>query len=155
MACDATDVELAEFAAGDLPVERAGAVERHLARCADCRRRLDVLRRADAWLRLLPRQEPPARTILKVRRALRDEIQGADGPEIMTLGEVAASLRIAPEDLDEIAEDLPAFELAGQVRVRRARLLEWIEQRERRYSMSNAECNVARITTGRFGKGVA
>ena len=34
-------------------------------------------------------------------------------------------------------------------------LLEWIEQRERRYSMSNAECNVARITTGRFGKGVA
>lgn len=155
MACEVTEVELAELAAGDLPHGRAGAVERHLAQCPDCRRRLEALRRADAWLRMLPRHEPPARTVVNVRRALIEEIRGADGPEIMTLDEVAAFLRLAPEDLDEIAEDLPAFELAGQVRVRRARLLEWIEQRERRYSISNAERNVTRITTGRSGKGVA
>jgi hypothetical protein len=36
----------------------------------------------------------------------------------MTLGEVAEFLRVPPDALAEVAEDLPAFEIGGQVRVR-------------------------------------
>ena len=56
----------------------------------------------------------------------------------MTLDEVGEFLRIGPETLSEIAEELPAFELGGQVRVRRERLLEWVRRREQDYARGAA-----------------
>ena len=51
--------------------------------------------------------------------------------------------------------DWPAFELAGQIRVRRAKLVEWIERRERDFTRQSAASWAARATAGAFGKGVA
>ncbi len=155
MTCDVTYEQLSAFVADDLPPDQREALEQHVAACDACRRRLDSLRHADATLRNLPPHRPTAETILAARRLLSEETRPRQEPEVLTLEEVAAMLRIDLEQLRPFVADLPAFELGGQIRVRRARLLEWIEQRERQFSRSSAASLVARVQAGGLRKGVA
>ena len=120
-------------------------VERHAAACGTCRQRLASLGRLDAALGQLGRIEPPSPTVLHVRRAILAELRGGQAPELMTLDEVAGFLRISLDELEEIVLELPAFELAGQLRVRRSRLLEWTEAREHAWTRCSAQSEVARI----------
>ena len=145
MDCHVTYEELAALAAGDLDAARAAEIERHRATCEACRRRLAALRSADAALGALSRYDPPAGAVLRARRALSRELRGAREPEILTLDEVAELLRISLDELEEVVLELPAFELAGQLRVRRSRLLEWVEAREHAYARSSAQTEVARL----------
>ena len=154
MNCDVTYEELAALAAGELPSEREAEVLAHLPDCGRCRGRLAALRRADAVLHALPPLKPPAEAALAARRAVAPVVRGTRAAEIMTLDEVAEMLRIGPEQLDEVVEELPAFELAGQVRVRRARLIEWIEQRERDYAGQTAGSWAAHGLSDEFEQGV-
>ncbi len=143
MDCGITYEELAAFAAGD-----GADLGEHVRTCAACRTRLIALRRVDRDLRLLPRPGPSAGALLEARRVIARETRGAGGPEIMTLCEVAEFLRVPPDALAEVADDLPAFEVGGQVRVRRAQLMEWIAERERAYARSRAESDVAHALAG-------
>jgi len=110
--------------------------------------------RRDDELDLLLREiRPPplsAGGLLRVRRAVSDRVRGGRAPEVLTLEEVADYLRIDGSDLPEVLDELPAFELAGRLRVRRARLIEWIEHRERSWTHG-----ATARTVGRTGKGVA
>ncbi len=155
MGCEITYEELAAFAAGDCEAARTGEIEEHLSGCDRCRDRLEALRDVDSALGSPRRAEPSARAVLEARRAISRELRGTSSPEIMTLDEVAEFLRLAPDQLEEIAEGLPAFELAGQLRVRRERLVEWVEQRELVYVRRNIESSVSRSLAGDFGRGVA
>lgn len=155
MECELRYEELAEFAAGDLSAERSNEISRHVDECDICRQRLAVLRKLDATLKNLPPVKPKTEAVLKVRRAISQQIRGANASEIMTLDEVAAFLRISSDDMAEIAEELPAFELAGNIRVRRTKLIEWIEQQELNYMRSTIESDVSRSIKGMFTKGVA
>jgi hypothetical protein len=56
----------------------------------------------------------------------------------MTLEEVGKLLRLSSFELDSIMRELPVFELAGKIRVRRQRLFEWIESREK----ANAQASI-------------
>lgn len=162
MQCDLPYEELAAFAAGDLEDDRAreDQIRRHVASCESCRRRLDVLAELHGALRGLRRLEPSAAAVLETRRLVRretraGETRGVDAPEIMTLEEAAEFLRITGEELGEILGRLPAFEIAGRVRVRRDKLVEWIERREMAYLRQSMESEFARMSAGGFGKGVA
>ncbi|MBN2308104.1 MAG: zf-HC2 domain-containing protein [Candidatus Hydrogenedentes bacterium] len=152
MMCADVQQQLVHFADGELEPARAREIERHLAQCAKCRALLGALGRADGALRALAREEPPAEATQAVRGALCDVLEHEQPPaarrEIMTLDEVAGYLRIPIEDIIESMGDLPTFELAGHVRVRRTRLLEWIEERERAHVGSIAESDLARILSG-------
>ena len=64
----------------------------------------------------------------------------------------AAVAKLPDRQREAIA--LYAFELAGQVRVRRERLVEWVQQRERDYAHQTAASWAARATT-RSERGVA
>jgi hypothetical protein len=143
--CDVAYEELSWLAAGELSPERAQEIEAHAAACEACRRRLEALGSLDSTLGELPRFEPPTDTVLRTRRALSQEVRAADAPELMTLDEVADYLRIGLDELEEIVLDLPAFELAGQLRVRRSRLVEWIEARERAWASTSTQSEFARI----------
>jgi len=136
--CDVTYEELAAVAAGELNAAREAEVLAHLPDCERCRRRVAALRRADNVLAGLRAPEPPAEAVLAARRAVAAIVHRPEAVEVLTLDEVAEFLRITPEQLDELVEELPAFELAGHVRVRRARLVEWIERRERDYARQTA-----------------
>ncbi len=148
MNCDVTYEELAALAAGDLPADREAEVLLHLPDCPRCRNRMEAVRRADAALKALPPCEPPVRAVLAARRALAGVVRQPAPAEVMTLEEVGEFLRLTPDQLDQVAEELPAFELAGQVRIRRAALLEWVQQRERDYARQTAGSLAARIVSG-------
>jgi len=155
MNCNMTYEELAAFASGDLDAGREAEIRNHLEQCDTCRKRLEALNEADAALRALRPVRPPASAILATRRALGEAADGAGGAEIMTLDEVGEYLRVTPKQLGEVVGELPAFELAGRIRVRRTKLIEWIEQRERSYTRRAAASWAARAVRGEFGKGVA
>ena len=154
MHCDVTYEELAGFAAGDLDEQRQATIREHLLHCERCRRRNDALKKADAALAALPPARPRGSAILKARRALAEVTRGPHAAEIMTLEEAAEFLRITPDQLGEIAEELPAFELAGQIRIRRARLVEWVQQRERDYARQAAASWAAQAEARGVGMGV-
>jgi anti-sigma factor RsiW len=148
--CEVTYEELAAFAAAELDESRRGEIPEHLADCGRCRQRVAALRRADSALAALRPFAPDAATILSVRRALSEVTRGGREPEIMTLEEVGAFLRVTPGQLGQVVEELPAFELAGQVRVRRARLIEWIAAGERDYIRQAAAGWAADAGSNRF-----
>ena len=155
MNCNVTYEELAAYASAELPAERQAEIGRHVPRCDACRRRMESVRAADAALAALPRFRPPAGAILAARRAISAAVRDRPATEIMTLEEAAEFLRITPDQLGEIVESLPAFELAGQVRIRRGRLLECLEQRERDFTRQMSESWVAGSRVIGVGKGVA
>lgn len=138
MDCDVSYEELAAFTAGDLAARRHGEINEHLLRCQNCRARLDALERADEALGELTPAKPSPSTLAATRRVLAQATGTEAAAQIMTLGQVARFLQISTEQLGEIVDTLPAFELAGQIRVRRAKLLEWIEQRERDHTRQAA-----------------
>jgi len=155
MSCNLTYEELAEFAAGDVDESRAHVIERHVVECEACRHRLGVLSQLDSALRQLPRSEPSAAALLKVRRILSAELRTSRTPEIMTLDDVARFLRIDDDALGEIVEDLPAFEIGGEIRVRRTRLIEWVEQRELAYMKATTQSGVSRILSRVLAQGTS
>ena len=155
MDCNVTYEELAAFIAGDLDANRCDWIHDHLAQCKHCRNRLNALDQADTALDdLLPARPSPV-AVDAVRQALAEVTRTEATPQIMTLDQVARFLQISSDQLGEIAETLPAFELAGQIRVRRARLIEWIEQRERSYSRDTAASSVAQAKSRQWQIAIA
>ena len=138
MKCDISYEELAACQAGEATAARMEEIQRHLPHCAACRKRITALAEADGLLKQLTPYRPSHVSVLAVRRALSAELRQNETREILTLDEAAAFLRINPEEMEEIAEELPAFELAGQIRIRRTKLLEWIDQRESNYMRQTA-----------------
>lgn len=115
--------------------------------------------RLDATLAKLmgePVPEPLAQRVLaRVREAARSPGPvPAHVPEVLTLRDAAAFLRISEEELAQILDELPLFELAGQLRIRTERLREWIEQRERTYQRNAFRTSALRITRSAWLEGV-
>ncbi len=155
MTCNVTYDELAAFAANDLSPARREAVELHLGKCATCRRRLDALRRADSALRQLNHLEPSPEAVRDAREAFRGHAASLPPPEIMTLDDVARYLHVPLDDVRAMWDELPAFELAGRIRVRRAKLMEWIDERERAYRRCAAEDQVVHGLADLFVEGAS
>lgn len=152
MTCPFTDEQLAAWstAGAEAGIEWGG----HVARCPSCQTRLTALQRMDQLLRQTITQPVPAALAERVRATLQRQWKST---EILTLEEVAAFLHLSIDQLDEITDELPAFELAGQIRVRKTKLLEWIEARERAYLRAITQSRTRRIIHGGAdsAKGVA
>ena len=155
MTCDILYEDLAAFVAEELEPDREAAIREHVSDCTSCRQRITALNRTDAMLRSLRPVAPNSSAILSARRSLSEIVHGPQVSEIMTLEETANFLKITSEQLGEIMEDLPAFELAGQIRVRRTRLIEWIQQRERNFTRQVSESWAARASVHGIGTGAA
>lgn len=145
MTCLVTYDELARYTADDIDPDRAAEIEEHLKGCESCRRRVAALRSVDGLAGRAMPVPPPPDAMQRIRRVLAREVRGDDLPEVMTMEEVAEALRLSADEIDEIMPTLPAFEVAGSVRVRRSRLIEWIEKRERIYARRCIESEVAHI----------
>lgn len=136
MNCPLADDILLADADGDLGAGDAASVRRHVDECASCHRRLAQLRRSDALLREAAQVDVPAGLLRRVRGAVADDTGLGKASDVMTLEETSAFLRLSLADMDELVDQLPVFELAGRLRIRRSRLLEWIAQRERAQSQA-------------------
>lgn len=148
--CEYTYEQLAAFAAGEAQAPEAAAIERHAQACPRCRSRIATLGQADEFLRQTSRLTPATDALARIRAAATAAAQPQAPAEIMTLDEVAVFLRLSELEMEEIAAELPAFELAGRVRVRRARLIEWVEHRERAYRQQSLQSEAARLLSDAF-----
>ncbi len=146
---------LVRYADGELPAGEVAAVEAHLAACGVCSRRYAALGQADAMLARMPKVEPSALALLRARHALRAVIEPEPEPEIMTLSEVTDYLRVSRDELEELTPALPVFVLGSQIRVRRAALMRWIEDREQDHRRIAAAGGAYRMPSIRFKKGAA
>jgi len=132
--------ELVALADGELRGDRGQQVLAHVRECSRCRALLEAVGRIDERLSSEAAARPPASVVLAARRKLEPVLRPPP-PEVMTLEQVASFLQIEPGELGAIVDELPAFELAGQVRVRRSLLLGWIRQREEDFARDSlARC---------------
>lgn len=153
--CQVSDEELAAFAAGDLPQAQQRTIAAHAAACDRCTRRLRDLRAVDSVLAEFI-QQPLSETV--AQRVLGRVLQSAPPeavPEILTLRETAAYLRISEDDLQDLLDELPIFELGGQLRIRTQRLRQWIEQRELSFQRNAFRTRALRIARGAWSQGMA
>ncbi len=155
MRCNIPYEDLVTYADDDLDAGRLEEIRHHVAQCPSCQQRLEALKQVDTMLAESAKAQPPAEAVLAARRAIAQALGRGHANEMMTLEEVAEFLRLNPQQLGEIVEELPAFELAGQIRVRRERLMQWVQQRERDYSRQTGESWVARARVLAPGIGVA
>lgn len=153
--CQVGDEELAAFAAGDLPEDRQRTLADHAATCEHCARRLHALSSVDSALSQFMQQPVPDTTAQRVFGRVLQSAPVPTVPEILTLREAAAFLRISEEDLQDLLDELPVFELGGQLRIRAQRLRQWIEQRELSYQRNAFRTRALRITRGAWSKGMA
>ena len=132
MTCNECREQLSEFEAGELSGDAARAVEAHVATCRDCAGLLQALTETARMTEGL-REEWPVRSMsVRILKAA-DELFGpdlADAPEIMTPEDVARFLRVSAEGLESAMASLPAFDIGGRLRYRKARIIEWIEEQE-------------------------
>jgi hypothetical protein len=119
---------------GDLRRAAADRLAAHAEGCPDCHQRLADLRRQAEALRADLQRDLPADVLVRARQVMPSMGAAEARPEVMTLDEVARYLQVGLDELDPIAADLPAFEVAGQIRVRHAELLRWIARREQDYA---------------------
>ncbi len=121
---------------------------RHLAGCARCSEELARLRRALEALRETSLVEPSEATRAGLARVARgEERMPAAVPEVLELREVAAYLRVALADLEPLLDELPGFEIAGQIRFRREAIDRWIGEQERAYR-TRLRTSVVRMSAG-------
>ena len=128
MTCLECHQMLSPYDKGELPHEDARRVADHLAQCRSCAQRLEGLRQLDDILRAMPMQEPSSAVLLAVRDRVHGELAGG---EILDAGQVAAYLKLSRGQVLDHLDELPCFEVAGEIRFRRTALMEWIEERER------------------------
>lgn len=133
MKCRVTHEELSALAAGDLPEVRAQSLRRHAKSCGACANCLAGLKELDSALAALKPVRPSAQAALATLAAVAEATGRSRGNEVMTLEEVSQYLKVGPRELGELMDELPAFELAGQIRVRRTALETWIKEKEEAY----------------------
>lgn len=152
--CTTVETLLSGYERADLRPEDARTVAAHLSACPACRAALgqfevlSALTRTEAGLSVAPaigafEEAPsvapltPAVRASQMLAAVKAEVAAEAAlatveHEIMTFDEVAAYLRLSPDELEEELASLPYFEIGGHIRVRRGLLMAWIEEREGR-----------------------
>lgn len=133
MNCEQCQKLLSEFEADELTEEHAAKVHKHVDQCCECSELLRALEVSTALVCKLIDEEPPRsmslRVLGKVDEMLSPDL--TDAPDILSPELLARFLGISLERLEDDIHLIPGFEIAGQLRFRKERVLEWIEERER------------------------
>ena len=136
MTCEECDSLLWAFAAAELDGEQHACVDQHVSHCPVCRRRLDEVHRLAAAARTLADASPSLSLCLETKEVLRLELEregrvrAAFGP-LMDAEELAKYLKVDVALVYRHLDEIPHFELEGQIRFRRQSIDEWTEAKER------------------------
>lgn len=131
---------LSLYEQGELDPEHRALVERRLEESPEARALLASFARLGRLLAEEAAEAPglPAqvaqRVLVEVHAAMdgAPEVLAGELPEVLTVDEVARYLRLSREELEAALDQLPFFEFAGRLRMRRESLIGWIEEREQR-----------------------
>ncbi len=137
MDCNTVEELLSAYLREELTVLSHDEVSIHLANCPSCQNALNELEAIKSLCKKDVRpslEQETAKDILGNIKAqiACEEALAATKHDIMTVEEAAAYLRVTPRELEEEFDTLPVFTIGGQLRIRRSRLLTWVEERERK-----------------------
>lgn len=78
---------------------------------------------------------PDEKSVQRMDMAIQNELDRQNVPchDILTFDEVAAYLRVSADLLKDYLDELPCFELGGKLLFRKEVVVDWIDQREKRY----------------------
>lgn len=147
------DDDLMAWLDGDVAADRSRQIELHVRSCPQCRELVGAVGRSDAALHQAARAEAPAAAVHAAWSELAAALAPAPPAEVLTLQQAAELLQVSAKQLGEVMDELPVFEIAGELRIRRSRLMEWIGSRERDFVRQRSQSWVARATS--IGQGVA
>ena len=126
---------LSDYFDGEMEGEDRRRFERHLETCPACGDRLEELKGMREALRSACDRELPEESDLRIRRRLRSADEPTrGGEEILDLEGVARLLKVTPAEVEEHLDEIPSFEIAGRLRFRRDRIIEWVGRREMKRS---------------------
>jgi anti-sigma factor RsiW len=115
----------------ELNSEEISRFSDHLETCDGCRKKLTLLIAVRKSLLTALDTALPDDADLKIRKKLRAEMLPDPLPnDILDIDDVAGLLKIPVSELITIIDLLPGFEVAGRLRFRRDRIMDWIRQRE-------------------------
>jgi len=144
MTCTQDPNSLLDYLDGELSAAAAAAVTSHLAGCPSCRRLLASLKDSERSLAELGNETAPVDALMRVQRRVCLDLGIAKEREILTLEDAADFLRLEADELAEVLDDLPWFELAGRIRFRRQALLDWVRKREQECARERLSRNLQR-----------
>lgn len=139
MRCAHVEDLLPAFLEEDLSPQEKRIVEKHLKSCKKCQQfmaRLDSLDLCFEELSLSPEQSGDGES-LKDRNARLQQIHKFSGvkevgssSDIFTPEEVATYLKVSVAAVYEMASEMPFFYFGNDLRIRRERLVQWIDEQE-------------------------
>jgi len=137
--CDSIELLLSGYDRDELDETERSAVDEHLAGCRACRLVLDQFAALSALTGAAAAaddQDGFRRSTDEVLAAVKAEVaaeaaMAAVEHDVMTLDEAAAYLRVGLDELERELDTLPTFDIGGRIRIRRCRLMAWVEERER------------------------
>ena len=136
MTCEEYGALLWAFLADELDQKQDALVRDHLTHCTSCQHRLEQVRRLAAAARALPDDSQSLSLWLETKEAVRVELERAGraaaafGP-VMDADDLAKYLKVDVATVYRHLEEIPHFELEGQMRFRRESIDSWLESRER------------------------
>lgn len=142
MNCQECREQLSEYIDRELAEPQARDIKIHLDQCESCRRQLRLLEQMAAAAGNLPRHEPGAACLLRIsegihRRAIpprRTEF----GP-VLTFDELAEYLRVSRDIAGQYLDEIPSFEMGGQLLFRKQSVESWIASRETGFGLQGKE----------------
>lgn len=155
MTCDIRLEQLSALLAGELDVTQTQVLRQHIERCPACATLAARLQDIDQQFRSAVDQPVPPEAARRARQAMHAAVQRQPTPEIMTLDEVGQCLRLTPSQLAQILEQLPSFSVAGEVRIRRDRLMQWVKDQEQQAFRDRVRSQAARSIRMAFEQGIA
>jgi len=160
MICSDVSNQIAAFLDGELPSDAKEAIQNHLRNCPQCQAEYESLKRTSNLVKQLPAIQPSANWDIafqnklaasqykqlaedfKRLRELAEELtarlaqfeqlelnQNAE-QDLMTVEEVAAYLRVSPEKIYEMLDELPYIDLNYELRFRKSSIDQWLRSRE-------------------------
>jgi|GEM_PF-1341667 predicted DNA-binding transcriptional regulator AlpA len=160
MTCREIRELIAAFLDDECAPDLRAEIESHIAACSECRAEVDAFKElstlfrskpliqpSDSWLPSLERKLLSAKLarltdeLFRLRRTteqLSARIAGLEQAgasprpdnDLMTVDELAAYLRVTPQKVYEIMDDLPRIEMNYEVRFRRSSIDQWLKLRE-------------------------
>jgi hypothetical protein len=126
---------------GDLADSATEDFARHLESCDSCRREVAEVQRIKSAIQESFETPLPDEADLRIRRTIHETLGISESPrdEILTLEQVATILHVSLPEVVTMLDRLPAFELAGRIRIRRDRLMEWIHGQEEKLAWEKQE----------------
>lgn len=160
MTCEDVTEQIVAFLDGEVSPDTHAEIAEHLAVCSQCQQEAESLRAASQLVRSLAPIQPSEAWDLSLQRKLmahrcreltdelirirhiaeelsarlaaleQAEMDLRAEHDLMTVEELAAYLRVSPQKVYEMLDDIPHIELNYEIRFRRSSVDQWLKLRE-------------------------